>query len=68
MLQAGIPGFVAEIIDEWLGEFSDKKRSFVDIFQTLKQNDPRIMEGVDDKEVHTFVNWIEMRESSGKGE
>jgi hypothetical protein len=55
--------FVLQMIER--GQFSDSnaKLSFVDIFKTLKDNDFRILDGIDSKEVSNFVSWIEFSES-----
>jgi hypothetical protein len=58
-LPSGVPVFVSEIIKEGLCPESNKKRSFVDIFEILKENDFRIMGGVDVEEVSDFVKWVE---------
>jgi hypothetical protein len=57
-----VPGFVLDMIER--GEFLDSnaKLSFVDIFETLKNNDFRILDGVDSTEVSSFVSWIEFTE------
>jgi hypothetical protein len=34
----------------------------MDIFKILKDNDFRILDGVDSKEVSNFVSWIEFSE------
>jgi hypothetical protein len=58
-----VPAFVLRIIEK--GQSSDSKAmlSFVDIIKTLKRHDFRILEGVDTKEVSTFVSWIEVSEA-----
>jgi hypothetical protein len=58
-LNRRFPSFVLEPIEE--GQSADSKpvKSFADIFETLKQNDFKIVEGVDVMEVSTFVKWIE---------
>jgi hypothetical protein len=42
---------------------SGPKLSFVEIFETLKENDFRILEGVDSKAISNFVSWIEFTEA-----
>jgi hypothetical protein len=37
--------------------------SFTDILKTLKQNDFKIVEGVEIEAVSTFVRWIEFSET-----
>jgi hypothetical protein len=58
-----VPAFVLKIIERGQSLDSKATLSFVDIFNTLKDNDFRILEGVDSKEVSKFVNWIEFSES-----
>jgi hypothetical protein len=59
---ANIPAFVSKIIESGLWLRSERKCSFVDIFQILKQNDFRIEEGVNLAEVSEFVSWVEAEE------
>jgi serine/threonine protein kinase len=58
-----VPAFVLEMIERGQSLDSNAKLSFVDIFEALKGNEFRILEGVDSKEVCTFVNWIEFSEA-----
>jgi serine/threonine protein kinase len=57
-----IPTFVLKMIEQ--GQSSDSKAtvSFVEIFETLKDEEFKILEGVDSKEVTNFVSWIELSE------
>jgi serine/threonine protein kinase len=57
-----VPEFVLNIIKRGQSLDSNAKLSFVGIFETLKDNDFRILEGVDSKEVWNFVSWIEFSE------
>jgi hypothetical protein len=57
------PPFVVNIIERGRSLDSHAKLSFVEIFETLKDNDFRILEGVDSKEVSNFVRWIESSEA-----
>jgi hypothetical protein len=59
----GIPSFIWKIIER--GQSGDLKRvePFHDIFETLKQNEFKIMEGVDAEQVSSFVRWIEISET-----
>jgi hypothetical protein len=59
ILPPGVPGFVSEIIKEWLQTSAGKWLSFINIFETLKKNSFRIMAGVDFEEVSTFVHRVE---------
>jgi hypothetical protein len=58
-LNRSFPSFVLELIEE--GQSTDLRptKSFADIFETLEENDFRIVQGVDVMEVSKFVNWIE---------
>jgi hypothetical protein len=58
-----IPAFVLKMIEQ--GQSSDSKAtvSFVEVFETLKREEFRIVEGVDSKEVSNFVSWIELSEA-----
>jgi hypothetical protein len=58
-----VPIFVLNIIERGQSLDSNAKLSFIDIFETLKDNDFRILEGVDSKEVSNFVSWIEFSEA-----
>jgi hypothetical protein len=58
-IPADVPKFVCEMIQsglsgEWIRQFS-----FLDIFETLKQNNFGIVSGVDTAEVCAFVSWVE---------
>jgi serine/threonine protein kinase len=57
-----IPAFVLNMIKQ--GQSSDSKAtvSFVEIFETLKREEFKMLEGVDSKEVFNFVSWIELSE------
>jgi serine/threonine protein kinase len=57
-----IPTFVLKMIEEGQSEDSKVKMSFVDIFETLKAKDFRILKGVDSNEVSNFVSSIELSE------
>jgi serine/threonine protein kinase len=57
-----VPGFVLEMVERGQSLDSNATLSFVDIFETLKVNDFRILEGVDSTEVSNFVKWIEFSE------
>jgi serine/threonine protein kinase len=54
-----IPAFILKMIDKGQASDSNAKLSFVGIFEILKDNNFRILEGVDPKEVSNFVSWIE---------
>jgi hypothetical protein len=58
-----VPSFISRIIER--GQSADLKstESFADILRTLKENDFKIMEGVDSQEVSNFVSWIEWSET-----
>jgi hypothetical protein len=58
-----VPTFALEMIDRGQSLDSNAKRSVVNIFGTLKDNDFRIVEGVDSKEVSNFVRWIEFSQT-----
>jgi serine/threonine protein kinase len=58
-----VPGFVLKMIESGQCLDSKAKLSFVDIFETLKSNDFRILEGVDSAEVSNYVRWIEVSEA-----
>jgi serine/threonine protein kinase len=57
-----VPTFVLSLIEGVQSLDSNATLSFVDIFETLKAHDFRILEGVDSKEVSTLVSWIEFSE------
>jgi serine/threonine protein kinase len=58
-----VPAFVIEMIERGQSFNSNAKLSFMDILRTLKNNEFRILEGVDSKEVSSFVSWIEFSEA-----
>jgi hypothetical protein len=58
-----VPTFVSKIIEQGQSLDSNAKLSFADIFETLKNNDFRILEGVDPKEVLNFVSGTEFTEA-----
>jgi hypothetical protein len=58
-----VPGFILNMIERGQSLDSNATLSFVDIFEALKGNDFRILEGVDSKEVSKFVRWIEFSEA-----
>jgi hypothetical protein len=58
-----VPVFVLKLIKRGQSLDSKSTLSFVDIFKTLKHHDFRILEGVDSKEVSSFVSWIESSEA-----
>jgi hypothetical protein len=58
-----VPVFVLTMIKRGQSFDSKAPLSFVDIFNTLKDNDFRILEGVDSKEVSNFVKWIAFSET-----
>jgi serine/threonine protein kinase len=58
-----VPAFVLEMIIRGQSSDSHATLSFVDIFNTLKDNDFRILERVDSNGVSNFVRWIELSEA-----
>jgi hypothetical protein len=58
-----VPGFVLKMIKRGQSSNSTATLSFVEIFETLKVNDVRILEGVDSKEVSQLASWIEFSEA-----
>jgi serine/threonine protein kinase len=58
-----VPGFVLEMIERGQSLDPNATLSFVDIFETLKNNDFEILQGVDSTEVSKFVSWIEFSEA-----
>jgi hypothetical protein len=57
-----IPSFVSEMIERGHSSGSNTLTSFQGIFNILKRNKFRIMEGVDSKNVSDFVKWIKSSE------
>jgi hypothetical protein len=57
-----VPAFVLQKIERGQSLDSNATLSFVNIFETLENNDFRILEGVDSREVSDFVSWIEVSE------
>jgi hypothetical protein len=58
-----VPAFVLEMIERGQSLDPNAMLSFVDIFEIMKVNDFRILEGVDSTEVSNFVSWIEFSEA-----
>jgi hypothetical protein len=58
-----VPAFVLKMIERGQSSDSNATLSFADIFEILKGNHFRILEGVDLKEVSNFVSWIEFSEA-----
>jgi serine/threonine protein kinase len=58
-----VPEIVLKMIERGQSSDSNAKLSFVEIFETLKDNNFQILEGADWKEVSTFVRWIEFSEA-----
>jgi hypothetical protein len=65
LLRSTIPDFVWEIINHGRSTKSQNQLSFIDIIDSLKENDFRIMSGVDYEEVSKFVTWAESSGQSG---
>jgi hypothetical protein len=59
---SAVPSFVSIIIERGLSPDPKSMESFHGIFETLKWNGFKIMEGVDSDAVSRFVNWIESSE------
>jgi hypothetical protein len=57
-----VPPFVSDMIEKGLSTDMTAVESFQAIFETLKWNDFRIMEGIDLDEVTKFVDWIKWSE------
>jgi hypothetical protein len=57
---------VLNVIERGQSLDSDAKLSFVEIFETLKDNHFRILERVDSKYGSSFVSWIEFSEALTK--
>jgi hypothetical protein len=66
----GVPSFVSEMIEGGLQRRARPRRelSFIAIIETLKENDFRIVSGVDSDEVSAFVSGIESAAESGDSE
>jgi hypothetical protein len=58
-IPADVPKFVCEMIKSRLSDEWRRQSSFLDIFETLKQNNFGIVSGVDTAEVCAFVGWVE---------
>jgi hypothetical protein len=58
-----VPRFVLEMIERGQSFDSNAKLSFVDIFETLKYENFKILEGFDSNEISKFVSWIELSET-----
>jgi serine/threonine protein kinase len=58
-----VPAFVLKMIERGQSLDSNAKLSFMDIFEIMKDNSFRILEGVDSTEVSNFVRWIEFSEA-----
>jgi hypothetical protein len=58
-LPADLPMFVLELIEIRQSPGLGMVRSFNDIFNILKENDLKILSGVDSADVLTFIRWVE---------
>jgi hypothetical protein len=65
-IPTGIPDFVSWIIESGLSPRSGRSYSFDTILEILKENDFRIEDDVNSREVSAFVSWVESTESSEK--
>jgi hypothetical protein len=61
-----VPAFVSEIIKGGLFPSPVRELSFIDIIETLKSNDFRIVSGVDFGKVSAFVSRVESAAQSGE--
>jgi hypothetical protein len=62
-----IPKFVSKIIEGGtMVEIQKMQDSFCNIFKILKDNNFKIVDGVDSVEVLAFVKWIESTETPGE--
>jgi serine/threonine protein kinase len=61
-ISQSVPAFVLKTIEQGQSSDSNATVSFVEIFETLKSEKFKILEGVDSKEVFNFVSWIELSE------
>jgi serine/threonine protein kinase len=68
ILPPGVPAFVSEIIEGGLRPITGSELSFIAIFETLKNNDFRIVAGVDSEEVSAFVSRVESAAESHESE
>jgi hypothetical protein len=57
------PAFILTLVERGRSLDSNAKLLFVDIFETLKNSDVRILEGVDSTEVSNSASWIEFSEA-----
>jgi hypothetical protein len=61
-----LPWFLSDIIETGLWRGLAKFASFRDIFDSLRENDFKILAGVDSAEVSDFVRWIQFSEQSNE--
>jgi hypothetical protein len=57
-----VPSFVSWIIEKGQSRDLTTMNSFLDIFEILKRNQFRILEGVNIEEICNFVSWVEWSE------
>jgi hypothetical protein len=63
-IPADVPIFVYDLIKAGLSSEMGRRFSFLNVFETLKLHDFKIIAGVDSAEVLSFVDWIEQLEQS----
>jgi hypothetical protein len=66
IIPPGVPAFVSEIIEKALRPIPGTELSFIAIFETLKENNFRIV--ADSDEVSSFVSGVESAAQSGESE
>jgi hypothetical protein len=65
---ARVPEFVSRMMEDGRSPESQRRLSFVDIVELLKENRFEIVAGVDSEEVAAFLARVESAEQSGNGE
>jgi hypothetical protein len=66
IVSSTIPEFVSKIIEGGLWSESEMQDSCWNIFRILKENNSKIVGGVDSVEVLALVKWIESTETPGE--
>jgi hypothetical protein len=63
-IPAGVPILISDMIETGFSSEMGRRSSFLNVFETLKSHNFKIVSGVDSAEVVAFVDWIEELEQS----
>jgi hypothetical protein len=64
----GVPELISEIIARWQPPSAEREPSFIEIIETLKNNDFRVLAEIASDKVTAFIRRVESAEESGESE